>query len=80
MEKCCKNCQHLDVPNDRLGRRIVRRDTNYKCMCPLPELPPMPEWLNSWKNQLAAAMQRTQHRVQWGEDGTQCEIYQERQK
>lgn len=38
----CKTCKWLDVPPDKRGR-IVVRDTAYKCIVPLPEMPVLPD-------------------------------------
>lgn len=38
----CKTCKWLDVPPDKRGR-IVVRDTGYRCIVPLPEMPALPD-------------------------------------
>jgi len=27
----CRTCKHLFVPNDKAGRRVVRKDNSYEC-------------------------------------------------
>lgn len=76
----CRNCVHLEVQNDRLGRRIVRADTTYKCLCPIPDIPEVPSWLQHFRNLLVINGERSHMRDMWGEDGVDCPLYQERTK
>lgn len=39
----CKTCKYLDVPLDKLGRRITRKYYVYQCTCPLPQMPSLPD-------------------------------------
>jgi len=69
MTETCKTCTHLDVPLDKAGRRVVRKNNAYRCQCPLPDMPPLPIAITSAHNYREPS---TFGRHMSGDDGAGC--------
>ena len=41
-DKSCRTCKWMDATNNAKGVRVAYRFHRYKCLVPLPELPPLP--------------------------------------
>ena len=69
MSQSCKTCKWLVVEPDTAGRRVVRKDKGYRCIAPMPELPPMPLSVTSHCHYLPPGKIRS--RMDGG-DGADC--------
>jgi hypothetical protein len=74
--QCCRTCKHLDVPLDKAGRRVVRKDRLYMCVIDL-EPPRLPDSVARAFG-LRIPLAKTQRKGMRGEEGTNCPCYDER--
>jgi hypothetical protein len=74
--QCCGTCKHLDVPLDKAGRRVFRKDRSYLCVIDL-EPPRLPDSVTrAFWCQIPLA--KTQRKWMCGEEGTNCPCYEKR--
>lgn len=78
MSQCCAQCKHLVVPNDRAGRRMLRRDSAYRCVAPLPELGLPESVINA--NPPLAAWPLVSRAYMNGDAGSKCPTFETRDK
>lgn len=75
-EQSCRTCRYLDVPLDKLGRRIVRRDQGYRCIFGPLERPAWPDSVTeSYGFRWPGNEQRGRRRMV-GDDGENCPCWQ----
>ena len=80
VEKGCRNCVHLEVPPDKIGRRVVRADTRYKCNYQIPDMPAVPQWMEPGLKKLINDGNSHWSRNCWSDDGKKCNTYEEVKK
>jgi hypothetical protein len=75
--QCCRTCKHLDVPIDKAGRRVVRKDRAYLCVIDL-EPPRLPDSVTRGWTWYPIQLAKTQRKGMCGEEGTNCPCYEKR--
>lgn len=73
----CKTCKWLDVPPDKRGR-IVVRDTGYRRIVPLPEMPALPDSIT--KQYGYRDVTRDHHHFMLPRQGANCPLHEVRKK
>ncbi len=74
MTQCCKTCRFLDVPLDKAGRRVVRKDSVYRCKGPVPAAPNLPDSVTQAYGFMRTAWVHRQYMP--GDMGTTCPVWE----
>lgn len=80
-DRRCGTCRFLEVPADKAGRVIARRDYGYRCFAPMPPLPPVPDCLAHEVEWWGSAISHHIRRARMGkDDGGSCPAWERRQR
>ena len=77
MDQSCGNCEYLDLPLNKNGRRYKSKGGAYRCLVPLPEFPALPRCVTG-AFRFSPITMRDRRAVQ-PDEGQTCPCYKRRE-